>query len=87
MPFSDSQLAYLHMTLAICAHNRQFSTVIGNDKINHFIQYHNEKALEYNKNNPLRTAIIQYRLAVVNARRAKKVIQGLKWANLSIEPL
>ncbi|MGB3180740.1 MAG: hypothetical protein WBB45_05085 [Cyclobacteriaceae bacterium] len=81
--FNQNQLTQIYTILALSAHNRQFSSTMGNKDTNSFIEKNSLAALE-NESDPLKIALLYYRLAVLKARREKKFDEGLNWANKCI---
>lgn len=83
-PFTKEQLADIHSILALTTHNRQFSSTLGNQETNIFIENHLTKAYALEED-PIKKAFIQYRMTVLKARRQKDLDQGMKWANITLE--
>jgi hypothetical protein len=83
-PFTKEQLALLHSIVALSAHNRQFSSSLGNKLTNDFIENHLKIALE-NEENIARKAFLEYRMAVLKARRQRDLSAGLHWVDLIVE--
>lgn len=82
-PFTKTQRAEIHSVLALATHNRQFSSALGNEATNSFIEHHLSRAYEYEQD-MTRKAFLQYRMAVLKARRQKDLIGGMEWANLTL---
>lgn len=82
--FTAPQLARVHMIVALCTHNIQFSTVQGNHDTNDFIREHNIKALALLDENAIESAFIYYRLAVLHARRKSELEEGRHWVEKCI---
>lgn len=80
----DRQRLVLHEILALSAHNRQFNTVRGNERLVAFLELHNRKALELETDPAMHLALL-YRLAVTLGRRKKDLAASLEIANRGIE--
>jgi tetratricopeptide (TPR) repeat protein len=81
-----SERAFVHATVAVSAHNRQFGTSRGNEGFNKFLEYHLRKALEL-ETDLVRRSVISYRLATTLARRRKNADASIACVNQSLEEL
>ena len=82
-PFADNQLADIHSILALATHNRQFSSSLGNDETNSFIEEHLNRAYAL-ETNALKRSFLQYRMTVLTSRRQKDLEKGMEWANITL---
>jgi tetratricopeptide (TPR) repeat protein len=82
-PLTRRQAATLHGIAGLTAHNWQFASELGNQRLVQFLEYHFREALELEDDQVLRLCQL-YRLAVTLGRRKKDMEGSLKIANLAV---